>query len=781
MAENDPQLRGWQGWFRERKLVQVLVVYAGASWAVLEVTDVFIDKLGLPSWFFPAALVLLLIGLVVVTVTAIVQQGTGAPQAVQAARPDMTRRPVPLRLLTWPRAILGGVLAFAALAAVGTVWVVTRVRDDAPVVTSANAVAVLPFRTTGPGLEVWREGLMDVLAANLDGVADLRAVDTRTVLSRWQRRMGDADVPVEDAVELGRSLGATWAVYGQAVELGGQVRLDTRFYSTQTGEQVASSSVAGSPDSILPLMEGVTLELLRGLGAQQGLGDRGRALTSTSLEAVKAFLAGEQAMRRSEWAVASEAFEHALEIDSTFAMAAARLSHAYGWRYSAGAPAAVEAAERAFRLADQLPPRDRGLLELNHLIEQGRVESVDLGRQLTARYPDDPELWFQLGEAYYHVGSIASVPDDERIQAFSRALALDSSFLAPLIHLVELASEHRDAEAFDRYVQLYLARDSTSAEAVRLRAAHALARGSTDDSLAAIQRMTELPASDLEQMALKLRDPSWHNARTQILEELEAPRHPLTDRASSFYFWRNLFEAWRGRPSAAQAALNRAIELRPDYPTVWFYQLANVSVGLGDPAMATRAIERNRELGVLNTPMGRWILAAYFLRQDELGRVEANADTIAQQADSLRAAGDTSAARIATGLASGLRGLLAAQRGDYGEAASTLRRSILQSASLAREWIAIDQQRITLASLLSELGEDSEALRILESGFRLEAYWSIPAALLRAQLYERRGEREKAIRDYAWLADLLDGCDPEFQPQRDLAQRALDQLLAEAP
>lgn len=56
----------------EHRLVQVRAIYAAASWAILEVTDVFIDEQGLPPWFFPAAIVLLLIGLAVVTATAIV-------------------------------------------------------------------------------------------------------------------------------------------------------------------------------------------------------------------------------------------------------------------------------------------------------------------------------------------------------------------------------------------------------------------------------------------------------------------------------------------------------------------------------------------------------------------------------------------------------------------------------------------------------------------------------------------------------------------------------------
>src|SRR6185503_2959548 len=67
------------------------------------------------------------------------------------------------------------------------------------------------------------------------------------------------------------------------------------------------------------------------------------------------------------------------------------------------------------------------------------------------------EAWYQLGDRYYHYGSLSGLSDaDERaLTAFRRALSQDSTFAAPLHHLVELyaargeRTELRDAS--ERY------------------------------------------------------------------------------------------------------------------------------------------------------------------------------------------------------------------------------------------------------------------------------------------------------------------------------------------
>ncbi len=777
VAGNDPGPRRLLDQLIQWKLLRVLAVYAAASWAILEVTDVFIDKLGLPAWFFPAAIILLLIGLVVITATAVVQVGAPLADAGEAPRVAV---PAGLPRLTWPRAIVGGVLTFGVLVAAGF-WIAGRAGDEGPAAAEApaNAVAVLPFHTTGAGLEVWREGLMDVLTANLDGVGDLRAIDTRTVMSRWRSRIGEEDAPAEDAVGVARELGARWAVYGQAVELGGQVRLDTRLYATETGATVSSSRVEGPPDSILALTEGVTLELLRGLGAEQGLGDQGRAFTATSMEAVRSYLAGVQALRRSDWDGAVEVLEAALAVDSTFAMAALRLSDAYGWRYYAGHPAAAAASAHALRFADRLPARDRAMLEVTRLMDQGRVEAIDRARRLVARYPSDPEAWNHLGETIYHLGQSESIPFREMLAPFERVLALDSTFRGPLDHLTELSARIGDLEAFDRFTRLYLAQDSSSGDAEARRLAHTLVRGSAADSLAAMDRLKDLSPTQLSQIILVLLNPEWTELTVQIGHEMAAPRHAAADRAVAYDFWIQFQEIWRGRPAAAEEAIQQSEALGTRPRVTAYYRLAYLAYGFGDPELGPSAIAKARETGVFERPAGRSMLGVYYLYHNEVTRVPAQADTIDLLADSLRVAGDSIGAERATGLAMGLRGLLAGRRGDHEAAVTALRRAIPQSSGLNPPgWLAMNQQQLGLANSLLELGEEDEALRILEGSFEI-SHLDAPTSIARGQIYERRGQREDAIRAYSRAVELWRDCDPELRPQWELAQQALERLLAE--
>ncbi len=124
---------------RLRSFWQVLAVYIGASWVVLQVVDVVKDNMGLPDWVFPSALILLLIGLPIMLGTAIIQGRPTAPDsapmdsspAVPAARPEADLSP--RRFFTWRNALIGGAAAFVLLTVFTTGFMFMRNRGIGPV------------------------------------------------------------------------------------------------------------------------------------------------------------------------------------------------------------------------------------------------------------------------------------------------------------------------------------------------------------------------------------------------------------------------------------------------------------------------------------------------------------------------------------------------------------------------------------------------------------------------------------------------------------------------
>jgi hypothetical protein len=204
-------------------LARVLGVYVLASSAVLQGVDLLESQFGLPSWFFPAGLLLLLIGLPIVTSTAVIQRRLSASPGDDGPVPDApSEAPQPeesglRRLFTWRLAILGGVLAFTLLGSVGATFVWLRNRGTE---LSPDAVAVLPFHVVGSDADLWREGLVDLLGTALDATGQFHASDPRAVLNRWNRAAANPDElpePVK-AARIAGSLGAGRMILGSLIQ-----------------------------------------------------------------------------------------------------------------------------------------------------------------------------------------------------------------------------------------------------------------------------------------------------------------------------------------------------------------------------------------------------------------------------------------------------------------------------------------------------------------------------------------------------------------------------------
>ncbi|HSG08747.1 MAG TPA: tetratricopeptide repeat protein, partial [Longimicrobiales bacterium] len=299
------------------------------------------------------------------------------------------------------------------------------------------------------------EGMVDVLAGNLDGAGGLRSIDPRTVMSHWRRAVGEGDDPELGAIlEIARSAGARYAVVGSAVRIGDEVRLSTQIYDVVGGGDVGSAQVAGPNGDVLSLVDRLSVQTAAEvLASGGGTLDRLRhttSLTTNSPDALRAYLEGEALYRGADFAGASDAFRRAVAMDSTFALAAVRLSRSLGWLRNIGDQESGEALALAQRFRDRLPPREREHLELEALIEAGSQRSVGAAREGTQSYPDDPEFWEAYGEALYHQGAEAGYSLADTRGAFARALELDPDFGPLYIHPMELAVSSGDvSRAFE--------------------------------------------------------------------------------------------------------------------------------------------------------------------------------------------------------------------------------------------------------------------------------------------------------------------------------------------
>lgn len=765
---------------RSGRLVRVLLVYAIASWAVLQVIDVLDEQFGFPDWFFPAAIALLLIGLPIILGTALLQTRSGIDHGAREIElPDM---PGPLawyrvrRWLTWRRSILGGVLAFTGLmiTSFGLVWWRTRGHELQP-----DVVAVLPFHTVGPDVDLWREGMVDVLSTAMDATGQFRSSDPRAVLNRWAKSHRDPDELPEptEAADVAGPLGAGRMILGSVIRTGPEsLRLAADLYSVRWLRKEGSATVEGPEDEVTGLVDRLTVELLKSAVGGEFPDLRVSAITTQSPAALRAYLQGEQAFRRARWDEAREALTRAIEIDSTFALALYRLGLAYGWSLSVYADELARYLDAANRHSAGLPRRDSVLILANARLYQGDLDAISLFERLSSLYPDDLEVWYGLGEAYFHMGTQRGVDRSRVLRPLERAFEIDSTFAPAIPHIIHVAHAQSDSALVGIWTRRYLELDSTSEHAHAVRVASALRYGAPEDSAEAHRALDNLPAGSVHELLCMCLSGIETLEYTEVTSfaALQNSRLPGSERswvrqALSREYLR------RGRVDDAVQQLESALALAPDIDDQMRFGLASAyAVGVARGSTYVDLVARlARSRSGPQDAAWRAILAAH---QGRLQEARNLALTLERHADSLAAAGDSVGARTQTGLAWAVRGHLSAVAGEADSAVARFRRA-LDAISGYLLWQR-DLQRYWLATLIEARGREEEAIEIYGM-----LYWTPwlegPGYLRRARLHERRDERELAMRYYARFVELWGDADPGLQPQVRDARRALERLGGE--
>lgn len=366
------------------------------------------------------------------------------------------------------------VLGLVVTVALGVLLVVSG-RSERPsgAELAPDRVAVFPFRVTGasPSLAYLAEGMPVLLAAKLTGEGGgLRAVDSRTALAAWDRSVDDdtEEVSVERVRELAAELGASSALIGEVSGTDERMTLTARLIPVDPGAAPISVESSGSVDDLSR-----TIDRLAGRMLVETSGDGGSralaSLTTSSIPALRAYLAGREAWREGERDEAIARYGEALDRDSTFALAAIGLAEA-AFTLPGGSTGRNPKAMRGLALAtaarDRLSAEDR--LYLSALARPRHpavtfpwAEVLDRWESVIHELVDRPDAWFQFGLYLTEFGPQTDRTDAHALaaSAFSRVLELDSTYTSALERLIWLAAHGGDRETVQRLAPLYLTRE----------------------------------------------------------------------------------------------------------------------------------------------------------------------------------------------------------------------------------------------------------------------------------------------------------------------------------
>jgi eukaryotic-like serine/threonine-protein kinase len=405
-----------------RSLWQVLAVYSAGSWVAIQVVGELTRSAGLPDWVPPAALVLLIIGLPIVMATAVVQEGgpvssepaspagtspapaspesaseaadpgegepsaPGSDRGAAAAPPSRAASPsgsaspseaTPFlaRHLTWRRAILGGVAAFALLGVVVTGYFVMRVVGIGPV---ASLVAQGAIEVGEPIV------LADFVNATDDprlgpvvtGAlrTDLAASPMFTLVSDGQvrqalRRMErEPDMSLDGALarEVALREGVKAVLDGEIGAAGSGFIITAALRAAEDGRVLAPfRRTARDPDEVIDAIDALSRDIREKAGESLRAIRSGPPLsqvTTRSLDALQRFTEGERLFDLGDENGAIALLEQAVALDPEFAMAWRKLAVTLG-NLGIQEERRTEAVERAYALRERLTEVERYLAE----------------------------------------------------------------------------------------------------------------------------------------------------------------------------------------------------------------------------------------------------------------------------------------------------------------------------------------------------------------------------------------------------------------------------------
>ena len=760
-----------------RSLWQVLVIYLGASWLVLQAVDTLAGALSLPDWAPPMALFALIVGFPIVLATAFVQEGMGGSARTEPAAPAPDQdqagtapTPSPLEIdvaqagketrphhhiFTWRNALLGGAAAFTLLGVITAAWIIMRTLGIGPAATlvargildERAPIVLAQFSGPDPSIATAATEALRIDLSQSDVIALVDPASLTEALARMERSP-DEKLTLEMAREVAVREGYAAVIAGEITAVGNGYVLTSRIVDAASGQTLASDrQSAANADEIIPAIDRLSARMRERVGESYSdlrADEPLHQVTTGSLEALQKYSEAIEIFEvGGDEPVGNALLEEAVELDPGFAMAWRKL----GLTRTGGRARRIEAMEKAFEYRDRLTERERLLTEATYYTQISRdyQAAITAYERLIELDPNDSWALNNIGVVYSGLGNYALAE-----QYYERASAADSTGVLPFRNAAHMEINQGKLDEAEATLDGIFERFPNDLSLAGMGIEVATNRGDYEAAVAATERFDQLPA-----------DPAVLMSKTNWLATIAATQGRLAEaEALAVESARHHEESGRAFP-----LLSMAEDL------VWVDMIVREDTVRAGERLAA-FMEEDGFYGA--DPLSR----PYVEVLDLLSNTGSRADVeswIAEFESEVPAEyrQDLDDRYLAW------EGVLLAREGRYDEAISTLRRREHRACTLCRY--------SPLAQVYDQAGARDSAIAYYEGYVNAfdshRAFWDAsrlgPALERLGVLYDEAGDLENAALYYARFVELWKEADAELQPRVEAAQQRLNEIFAE--
>ncbi len=387
-------------WYGHPLRVGGMFVVAGL--ALLGVIYFLTIQLGLPDWVLRAALALLVVGLPIMLFTGLMERRRAMAQATGVLRPSGETGMH--RMMTWKRALTGGGVAFGGLALVAAVYTAMRLLGIGPVGTlmasgklAARDKLVIADFVNHSSDSTLAQSVTEAFRIDIAQSPVVNVLGGSQIGNALARMNRDARLPLDatTAREVALREGGKAVIAGEISPIGKGLVLSAKVLAAVDGaELVAVRETADDESGILPAIDRLSKKVRERVGESLKTiraNERLEEVTTGSLEALRLYTEGSKASDIGESSRAIPLLQQAIALDSGFAMAWRKLSVAIA-NSRGSLSEANAAATKAFDHRDRLTEVERYQTTARYYmtVDFDLDKAISAYRSILELKPDDP-------------------------------------------------------------------------------------------------------------------------------------------------------------------------------------------------------------------------------------------------------------------------------------------------------------------------------------------------------------------------------------------------------